>query len=80
ARYDASANTPAGALLFKASDRLSLYANYIEGLSQGSTAPVSAANAGEVFPPFKTRQREVGAKFDFGRLASALSVYEIEKP
>lgn len=80
ARYDASANTPAGALLFKASDRLSLYANYIEGLSQGSTAPATAANAGDVFPPFKTRQREVGAKFDFGRLASALSVYEIEKP
>jgi len=80
ARYDASANTPAAALLFKASERLSLYANYIEGLSQGSTAPVTAANAGEVFPPYKTRQREAGAKLDLGRMASALSVYEIEKP
>ncbi|MEN5288726.1 TonB-dependent siderophore receptor [Stenotrophomonas lactitubi] len=80
ARYDASANTPAGALLFKASERLSLYANYIEGLSQGTTAPVTAANAGEVFPPYKTRQREIGAKMDFGQLASAFSVYEIEKP
>lgn len=79
-RYDASANTPAAALLFKASERLSLYANYIEGLSQGSTAPVTAANAGEVFPPYKTRQREVGAKMDLGRLGTALSVYEIEKP
>ena len=33
-----------------------------------------------MFPPYKTRQREVGAKVDFGRLASVLSVYEIEKP
>ena len=80
ARYDASANTPAAALLFKATDRLSLYANYIEGLSQGTTAPVTAANAGEVFPPYKTRQREVGAKMDLGRFGTALSVYEIEKP
>lgn len=80
ARYDESANTPAGALLYKVNEQVSLYANYIEGLSQGSTAPNSAANAGEVFAPYKTRQRELGAKVDLGRFASTLSLYEIEKP
>ncbi|WP_394065518.1 TonB-dependent siderophore receptor [Alcaligenes sp. WGS1538] len=79
-RYDQSATTPAVALLVQATDRLSFYMNYIEGLSQGSTAPMTAANAGEVFAPFKTRQKEVGLKLDLGEFAHTLSLYEIKRP
>ncbi|MGE8547194.1 MAG: TonB-dependent siderophore receptor [Alcaligenes sp.] len=79
-RYDESATTPAVALLVQATDRLSFYTNYIEGLSQGATAPVTAANAGEVFAPFKTRQKEVGLKLDLGEFAHTLSLYEIKRP
>uniref|UniRef100_UPI001953B031 hypothetical protein n=1 Tax=Streptococcus pneumoniae TaxID=1313 RepID=UPI001953B031 len=63
-RYDESANTPAAALLVKATERVSLYTNYIEGLSQGATAPMTAANAGDVFAPFRTKQKELGLKLD----------------
>ena len=80
ARYDASATTPAAALLVKVNDKVSVYGNYIEGLSQGPTAPSGAANAGQVFPPAKARQIELGAKYDFGRFASTLSVFQIERP
>ncbi|XAH23701.1 TonB-dependent siderophore receptor [Xylophilus sp. GW821-FHT01B05] len=80
ARYDASATTPVIALLAKASDRLSVYANYIEGLSQGSTAPATAANAGEVFPPFKTKQKEIGIKTDMQGFGTTLSVFQIARP
>ncbi|MGE8613407.1 MAG: TonB-dependent receptor [Achromobacter veterisilvae] len=80
ARYDAGANTPAFALLVKATDRLSLYGNYIEGLSQGATAPVTAVNAGQVFPPYKTKQREVGVKVDLGSFAGTVSAFQIERP
>lgn len=79
-RYDESATSPAVAVLVKASEEISLYANYIEGLSQGSIAPNTADNAGEVFAPYKTKQREVGIKFDLGEFAHTLGVYEIERP
>ncbi|MEN5388378.1 TonB-dependent siderophore receptor [[Pseudomonas] hibiscicola] len=79
-RYDESATTPAAALLLKATDTISLYTNYIEGLSQGATAPMTAANAGDVFAPFRTKQKELGVKLDLGTFAHTFSVYEIKRP
>jgi iron complex outermembrane receptor protein len=79
-RYDEGATTPAVALLVKASQRVSVYANYIEGLSQGATAPLTAANAGEVFAPYKSRQKELGLKIDMGDFAHTFSLYEILRP
>ena len=79
-RYKQSATTPAAALVVKASDHISVYANYTEGLSQGAMAPNTAENAGEVFAPYKTKQKEVGIKFDLGAFAHTLSVYEIKRP
>jgi len=79
-RYDQGATTPAAALLVKASERVALYANYIEGLSQGQSAPLTAANAGDIFPPYKTKQREMGVKVDMGEFAHTFALYQIEKP
>ncbi len=79
-RYDESATTPAAALLVKTTDTVSLYTNYIEGLSQGATAPMTAANAGDVFAPFRTKQKELGLKLDLGSFAHTFSVYEIKRP
>mgnify|MGYP002040706791 FL=1 len=80
ARYDAGATTPAAAVLFKATDWMSLYGNSIQGLSQGATAPTTAVNAGEVFAPYKTQQQEVGAKFDLGSFATTVSAFQIRRP
>ncbi|PHV27418.1 TonB-dependent siderophore receptor [Janthinobacterium sp. BJB426] len=79
-RYDEGATTPAVALLVKASKTISLYGNYIEGLSQGATAPLTAANSGEVFAPYKSKQAELGVKVDLGEFANTLSLYEIKRP
>ena len=79
-RYDKGATTPAVALLVKASNTVSLYGNYIEGLSQGATAPLTAANSGEVFAPYKSKQAELGFKADLGEFAHTVSVYEIKRP
>jgi len=78
--YDSSRVTPAVAVLFKANENLSFYANYIEGLSQGATAPLTASNAGEVLAPYQTSQVEVGAKWDLGDVTTTLSLFQIEKP
>lgn len=80
AHYDRSAVTPVAALVVKATDRWSFYGNYIEGLSQGPTAPEGAVNAGEVFPPAKAKQVEFGTKYDFGRIAATFSVFQIDRP
>ena len=78
--YDESAVTPALGIVVKPFEKISVYANYIEGLTQGPTAPTSAANAGKVFAPFKSDQIEAGVKVDLGELAVTASVYEISRP
>jgi len=83
ARYDESATTPFAGIVFKLRPDISLYASYVEGLSQGETAPTSAAitNPGEVLPPYKSKQKEIGAKFDLdGSMVATLSLFELTKP
>jgi iron complex outermembrane receptor protein len=79
-RYDQDADTPTFAVVVKPLQSLSLYANYIQSLSQGPTAPIAAANFGEVFAPVKSEQYEVGAKVDFGDFGGSLSYFEIKQP
>lgn len=78
--YDEEKVSPSGGLLFKATDKLSLYANYMEGLSQGKIAPSTSRNEDEIFPPFISRQVEVGAKYDAGAFAVTAAVFRIKQP
>ncbi|MDT4816737.1 Ferrichrome receptor FcuA [compost metagenome] len=78
--YDEHVWTPLVGVLVKPQERLSLYANYIQGLSQGQQAPDFALNPGERLSPYKTEQYEVGAKYDFGSLLATLSLFQIDKP
>lgn len=78
--YDEEKVSPSGGILFKATDTLSLYANYMEGLSQGKIAPSTSVNEDEIFPPFISRQIEVGAKYDAGPFAVTAAVFRIKQP
>lgn len=78
--YDEEKVSPSGGILFKATDKLSLYANYMEGLSQGKIAPSTSINEDEIFPPFISRQVEVGAKYDAGAFAVTAAVFRIKQP
>lgn len=78
--YDETALTPAVGLTVKPMQGLSVYGNYIESLEQGSTAPNTAANSGEVFAPAKTKQIEFGAKYDFGDLGLTAGLFQLERP
>lgn len=79
-RYEANKLTPAAAVVVKPVPRLSLYANYIESLQAGPTAPTTVVNPGQLFPPFTARQVEFGAKYDFGQVGVAASVFQITQP
>jgi len=82
---DGDAWTPAFAVVFKPSERLSLYANYAEALQPGATAPAQVGgepvdNAGEVLAPFQSEQYEVGVKYDAGTFGGTLSVFQAKRP
>jgi len=79
-RYNESRITPSIALLHRANDQLSIYGSYIEGLSQGGTAPNTAANAGEMLKPYQSKQYELGSKMDLGLWAWTASIFQIDKP
>ncbi len=78
--YDQSALSPAVALVFKPWQNVSIYGNFIQGLQEGSMVPSTFANAGEVFPPFKSTQYEVGVKVDFGKFTTTASLFQITRP
>ncbi|HDS1734281.1 TonB-dependent receptor [Pseudomonas sp. BP8] len=78
--YDERATSPALGLVWRTSEQLSLYLNYMEGLTQGQVAPETAANANKVFAPYRSKQLELGAKYDLGTFSATLSVFRINKP
>lgn len=78
--YDEEKVSPSGGVLLKVTDQLSLYANYMEGLSQGKIAPSTSINEDQIFPPFTSRQVEVGAKYDLGQVAFTASAFRIRQP
>jgi iron complex outermembrane receptor protein len=83
--YDQSRTSPVAGIVFKARPDLSVYANYIEGLSQGESAPaqlnnVPVRNAGESLRPYVSKQQEVGLKYDGGRIGANVALFSTEKP
>jgi iron complex outermembrane receptor protein len=78
--YDKSSVTPVAGLVVKATKNISLYANYIEALSRGPTAGATALNAGEVFAPYRSKQKEIGAKYDAGSIGMTLALFTTSQP
>ncbi len=78
--YAKGAITPVLGALFKVTDRVSVYGNYIESLDSGPTAPAGAVNAGDVFPPSKNKQYEIGTKINLGELAFTADIFDITQP
>ncbi|MCD9030239.1 TonB-dependent siderophore receptor [Luteimonas sp. Y-2-2-4F] len=85
-RYDDSVTTPVGAVVFRLGRQVSLYANYAEALLPGETVKQTSAdgtpivNAGEILSPFRSRQYEVGTKFDGGGWGATAALFRINKP
>jgi iron complex outermembrane receptor protein len=80
--YDKDVITPVVGLVVKPTDGVSLYANRIEALQQGPTAPLDASlvNPGEVFAPITSTQYEIGGKVTFGKFDASVALFQIELP
>lgn len=77
---DQSRTSPVVGVVYKPTKAVSLYANYIEGLNTGETAPPQASNSGTILPPYVARQQEIGVKVDLGRLGFSTAYFTTDKP
>ena len=82
--YRKDAITPVVGLVVKPVDGISLYANRIEALVQGATAPAMSGgfnivNVGEVLAPYKSTQYEVGGKLTLDRVTASLSFFKTDR-
>lgn len=79
--YEDSEITPAIGAVFKLTDQVSLYANYIESLAQGETAPsTGVTNVGESLAPYVSEQKEIGFKYEADQLGLGLAYFTTSKP
>lgn len=84
--YSRGKVTPVAAVVYKITPKFSAYVNYIEALVQGPVASgtgasgSSVSNLGQVFDPYVSRQKEIGLKYDGGRIGGTFSLYTTAKP
>jgi len=80
--YEESAATPVLGLVVKPVDGISLFANRIEALQQGPSAPNTerTVNRFDVFAPIKSTQYEIGGKFRVGGFDLTLTAFQIDLP
>ena len=81
-QYDEKALTPSVALVVKPwGEGLSLYASYVQGLSQGSkVTDINATNYDHVFSPYETEQKELGVKWNAGTFTNTAALFQIAQP
>jgi iron complex outermembrane recepter protein len=81
AEYDEDALTPTAAIVVKPVENVSVFANYIEALTQTPIGPnVGVANPGAMLPPGKSKQIEAGVKVDMGKFTTTMSIFRIKRP
>jgi len=79
--YDEGRTSPVLGLVVKPASGWSLYANYAEGLVKGDTASgTGITNPGQVFAPYVSKQKEIGAKYDGGRIGASVALFSLRKP
>lgn len=77
--YKENKFSPAVAAVVRITENLSVYANYVEALTEAPTPPFTADNFDELFPPVVSKQKEIGVKYDFGTFAATASLFEIRQ-
>jgi len=80
AEYDKSHNSPVVGAVWKVRKDFSVYANAIESLSAATTAPGTAINVGQLFSPYVSKQKEIGAKYDGGAIGAGIAYFTTKKP
>lgn len=78
--YDQSITTPVFGLVVKPMANVAVFANRSEALAPGQTAPSAAINVGQTLSPVRSKQYEVGVKYDTNGFGGELAAFQIEQP
>ncbi|SEL91340.1 iron complex outermembrane recepter protein [Roseateles sp. YR242] len=78
--YDKSKTSPVVGAVFKATKQFSLYGNYIEGLVKGDSLAAQDGLPARDLAPYASRQKELGVKYDGGRLGFTAAWFTTNKP
>ncbi len=78
--YDRSKTSPVAGVVYRLSRQLSVYGNYIEGLNKGDSLAAQNGLPARDLAPYASRQKEVGLKYDGGRLGFGASYFTTDKP
>lgn len=85
AAYSDSKVTPVAGIVYKATNQVSVYGNYIEALVAGDTSATTfnslpVTNPSTAFAPYVTKQTEAGVKYDGGRFGGGISIFSAKRP
>ena len=80
--YQTKETSPSASVVWQFRPHTSVYASYIEGLEEGETAPtLNTVNAGEVFGPKVSKQREIGIKTEvLSGMMATLAYFDMDVP
>ena len=78
--YEVEKTSPSVGVIYKFREDTSIYANYIEGLEETGTAPITAVNSGVVLSPAVSKQKELGVRSEvISGITVSASLFEIER-
>lgn len=77
--YTLTPTTPTLALMFRPRSDLLFYASYVEALEDGGTVSEGYVNANQVLDPIKSKQSEVGVKYDGRQYGASAALFRIER-
>lgn len=73
---------PTYGVTYKPNDKMAVYASKTESFSRGyivtNTSNKTYANEDEVFDPSTSKQKEIGVKYQWGRINTTLAYFDIE--
>ncbi|MFX1682407.1 TonB-dependent receptor [Mitsuaria sp. CC2] len=78
--YDQSRTSPVVGAVYRFTKQLSVYGNYIEGLNKGDSLAAQDGLPARDLAPYQSKQKEVGVKYDGGRLGFGAAYFTTDKP
>lgn len=79
-QYNVEKTSPSFGVIYRFREDTSIYANYIEGLEETGSAPITAVNALMTLPPAVSKQKELGVRSEaWSGITASASLFEIDR-
>lgn len=75
----AKATSPTFAVTYKPNENVSVYASHSEYFNSGRVVPSGKENKGEILPPAKAKQNEIGVKYQNHGFLTSFALFDIKQ-